>query len=113
MLITHILHIIHIELFCYRNSKSSTSANDKDEGWLLLVGRLGMATIGLAGTALELLLLDQYSLSVTELLLHRRGPGQPPVYCENTLKLLLTPHTRQTLSARQCRPENYAAICRI
>jgi len=63
--ITHILHIIHIELFCYRNSKSYTSANDKDEGWRLLVktsktdGRLGMATTGLAGTALELLLLDQ------------------------------------------------------
>ena len=91
--ITHILHIIHIELFCCRNSKSSTSANDKDEGcWPLAKTsktdrRLGSkTTTGLAGTALEVLLLDSYRLSVTELQLHRRGPGQPPVYC--VMKLL-------------------------
>ena len=45
--ITHILYIIHIDLFCYRNSKSSMSADDKDEGWRPLAktsktdGRLG------------------------------------------------------------------------
>ena len=107
--ITHILHIIHIELFCCRNSKSSTSANDKDEGCLLLAKtsktdrRLGSkTTTGLAGTALEVLLLDSYRLSVTALQLHGRGPGLPPVYCVNTLKLLLTPHTRRTLPALRC-----------
>jgi hypothetical protein len=101
--ITHILHIIHIDLFCYRNSKSSMSADDKDEGWRPLAktsktdGRLGFKT-----TALEVLLLDSYRLSVTELPLHGRCPGLPPVYCVNTLKLLLTPHTRRTLLALRC-----------
>jgi hypothetical protein len=68
--IEHILHIIHIEFFCCRNSKSSTSANEKDEGWLPLAktsktdGRLGFkTTTGLAGIALEVLLLDLYRLS--------------------------------------------------